>query len=165
MKQFITALFCLMAMFFSSKASAYVNEASLNGGLTFDPTIIEAESELTITQISEETEGDPAVVNFLVKFNDKAKKPVGFFRKKDENNRDVFFDENIVIFKEADGEYIFSVSMNESQKYPPLRLYLGYDNVPGGYYYVEEIILVLSHKTWNPVFTKDIYISIHERDN
>lgn len=162
MKYFITALFCLLISSFSTNTIASINEASLDGGLTFDPTI-ENESELTITQIQAEKGDDPSVINFLVKFSDKTKKPVGFFRKKDEKNQDVFSDENIAIFKETDGEYVFSVKIEESKKSPPLRLYLGYDNVQGGYYYVEEIILIPSHETWNPVFTRDIYISTYNK--
>lgn len=148
-------------MSFSANAIASINEASLDGGLTFDPTIETEEGKITIAQIQTEEDSDPKVINFLVKFSDKTKKPVGFFREKDEKNQDVFFNENITIFKEADGEYIFSVSIDKSEK-SPTKLYLGYDNTRGGYYYVKEIILFFSHNKWHPVFTMDPYIYIYD---
>ena len=147
--------FSITSFFYANAVSAYVSEASLDDGiLTFDPTFETEKSEWTITQIQSEENDDPNVINFLVKFSDKTKKPIGFFRKKDEKNQDFFIRENIAIFKEADGEYIFSVKIEESEK-SPARIYLGYNNIQDEYCYVEEIILFFSHKTWIPVFIRD----------
>ncbi|MCK9378824.1 MAG: hypothetical protein M0P97_01615 [Candidatus Moranbacteria bacterium] len=153
--------FSITSFFYANVSAAYISEASLNSSkLTFDPAIIEVEEdELTITQIQADAGDESNVINFLVKFDGKngKKKPIGFFRKKDEKNQDIFSDDNIAIF-ENNREYIFSITMEKSEK-SPARLYLGYDNIPGGYYYTEEIILVFSHGTWSPVFTRDPYIS------